>query len=102
MVAAEGDGSAASGTEAAVDTQQQGDVTGEQPDVDGSADNPDEANPDEANSDAAAPDTATPDPTASTAGKDELILMANSNVMYHNGVKYTSRSRLPSKRAFRT
>ncbi|WCR27722.1 stalk domain-containing protein [Paenibacillus thiaminolyticus] len=90
MVAAEGDGSAASGTEAAVDTQQQGDVTGEQPDVDGSADNPDEANPDEANSDAAAPDTATPDPTASTAGKDELILMANSNVMYHNGVKYTS------------
>lgn len=66
MVAAEGDGSAASGTEAVVDTQQQGDVTGEQPDVDGSADNPDKANPDEvnpdeANSDAAAPDTATPD-----------------------------------------
>ncbi|WP_042228595.1 stalk domain-containing protein [Paenibacillus popilliae] len=85
MVAAEGDGSAASGTEADVETEQQGDVTGEELDGGGSADNPDTPNPDAAN-----PDAVAPDPFAGTVGKDELILMANSNVMFHNGVKYTS------------
>lgn len=73
MAAAEGDGSVAGGTEAAVEFPQQGDITSEEPDGDGSADNPDTADPDMTE-----PETVTPDPTAGTAGKDELILMANS------------------------
>ncbi|BFH69469.1 hypothetical protein J27TS7_02280 [Paenibacillus dendritiformis] len=85
LAAAEGDGSAVGGTEAAVESQQQGDITAEEPDGDGSGENPDTADPEMTEQ-----DTVTPDPAAGIAGMDELILMANSNVMYHNGVKYTS------------